>query len=176
MSEDAQSNAVTNAYALLGRAAAGYAALEFHLQFLLSMLISGHELTAEAVLLIKDKNFSQRISTLREFTLLRIPRNLPLRQKALDLVRDLDAARKKRNLFIHGYWLVNYPLIASTGSIRCSDTHWSFDPEKDNWKSMATTDYPLATLEDIIKNTAELTQRVHRLLAELRSTGKEPAT
>ena len=64
--EGAAQKLVTEAYALVGAVSTGFATIEFHLQFLLSVLISGKELAPEAMLVLRQKQFGQRIVISRQ--------------------------------------------------------------------------------------------------------------
>jgi hypothetical protein len=109
--EKAAERLVTEAYALVGHVATGFAALEFHLQFLVSFLISGKELSPEAVLVIRKQQFAERLDVLKDLARLRLPAGTELRTKTLELIDELNSLREKRNLHIHGFWLINYPLV-----------------------------------------------------------------
>lgn len=106
--EEAAQKLVTEAYTLVGAVSTGFATIEFHLQFLLSVLISGKELAPEAMLVLRQKQFGQRIELLKDLVTLRLPKDTDLRQRGLALVAALSALRDTRNLYVHGYWLINY--------------------------------------------------------------------
>jgi hypothetical protein len=152
---------VTEAYAHVGAVATGFAALEFHLQFVLSILISGKEVSPEALLVTRSKSFGQKIELLKELVELRLPKRSDLRRVGIELVTELDALRKKRNLYIHGYWLINYQLLVSTDGVRCSDTKWRFDKRTDSWKTMETIDISLDELRKQGKANGALFTKLH---------------
>jgi hypothetical protein len=127
---------VTEAYAHVGAVATGFAALEFHLQFVLSILISGKEVSPEALLVIRSQPFGQKIELLKELVELRFPQQSDLRRLGIELGTELDALRKRRNLYVHGYWLINHQLLVATGGVRCSDTKWRFERRTRSWKIM----------------------------------------
>ena len=171
MNEDEQAaeRLVTEAYALVGHVATGFAALEFHLQFLVSFLISGKELSPEAILTTRKQQFAERLDLLKDLARLRLPAGTGLRTKALELIDELNALREKRNLHIHGCWLVNYPLVAFDKIVRVSDPRWRFNKEDESWHSMGTTDIPLDTLRDQTHQIAKLVERVHALIQEIKT-------
>jgi hypothetical protein len=164
---DSREDAVMRAYALVGRAAADFATLEFHLQFLTSFLISGKHLSPEAVILTRLHTFADKIQLIREFVPFRFPKENPLRARVLKLVDDLSALRERRNFFIHGYWLINWQLIISEGLIRCSDPKWRFDNKTEEWKSMQSHDIRFDELEDLIRSIGATTHEAHGVLKEL---------
>jgi len=143
--------AVTEAFALVGGISTGFASLEFHLQFILVLFISGKEDSSEAFLTIRDRQFSQKIQLLKDFVVLKFPKGDDLRTEGLALVKTLDSLRMKRNLFIHGYWLINEGVLATTGGIRCSDTRWKFDKKTEEWASLETHDFSLTELHKQIR-------------------------
>lgn len=152
---------VTEAYSLVGGVATGFSALEFHLQFVLSTLISGNEVSSEAMLAIRQKQFGQRIELLKDLVILRFPRGSKLRAQGIALVSSLNKLREKRNLYVHGYWLINYPLLASTGGVSCSDTKWRFDRKTESWTSMKTYDISLSELRRQITATGKLFKELY---------------
>ena len=170
MNEDEQAaeRLVTEAYALVGHVATGFAALEFHLQFLVSFLISRKALSPEAILATRKQQFAGRLDLLKDLARLRLPAGTDLRTKALALIDELDALREKRNLHIHGFWLINYPLVAFHKIVRVSDPRWHFNKEDESWHSMGTTDIPLDTLRDQTHQIGELIKRVHALIQEIK--------
>jgi hypothetical protein len=160
---DPKEESVLKAYALVGRAATGFSALEFHLQFLVSALITGKPLAIEAVILTQRSSFAQKIQLLRDFIPIRFIKGNPFREPAIKLAEDLDALREDRNLFIHGCWLINWQIIAAEGLIRCSDPKWRRD-KNEEWKSMTSQDFPFARLEELIKRTISITEEVGQIV------------
>jgi hypothetical protein len=175
----AEHQQVMEAYAHVGAVATGFATLEFHLQFVLSVMISRREVSPEALLVTRSKTFGQKIELLRELIQLRLPKGSDLHRIGIELASELDALRKKRNLYIHGYWLINYHVLASTGGVRCSDTKWRFDKKTDSWKTMETTDISLAELRKQGKATGALFKKLHdfnnRLLKEFVGSADQKA-
>lgn len=168
--EEAADRLVTEAYALVGHVATGFAALEFHLQFLVSFLISGKELSPEAILTTRKQQFAERLDLLKDLARLRLPAGSDLRTRALGLIDELNALREKRNLHIHGFWLINYPLVAFDKIVRVSDPRWRFNKEDESWHSMGTTDIPLDALRDQPRQIAALIDRIHALIQEIKTT------
>jgi hypothetical protein len=164
----AQRERVTEAYALVGAVATGFSALEFHLQFVLCLLISGKEVSPEAILATRTKSFGQKIELLKDLIELRFPKDSDLRRVGSELVAELNALREKRNLYVHGYWLINYQLLVSTGGVRCSDTKWRFDKQAESWKSMQTFDISLDDLRKEGKATGALFTQLHSFNDRLR--------
>jgi len=152
---------VTEAYALVGAASTGFATLEFHIQFILVLLISSKVVSPEAFISVREKQFSQKIRLLKDLIILRFPATSDLRTKGINLVKQLDALRGTRNLYIHGYWLINYQLLLSTGGVRCSDTRWYFDKKDESWSSMKKHDIPIAALKKQITDTGEIFKELH---------------
>ena len=166
------------AYALVGRAAADFATLEFHLQFLTSFLIGGKAVSPEALVLTRRHTFADKIQTIRDLLPFRFPNDGSLRERVLELLSDLDGLRERRNFFVHGYWLINWQLIASEGFIRCSDPKWRFDKKTQTWNSMRSHDIRFEELEELIRRVVKATMEVHSILNELekgltQSTGGE---
>jgi hypothetical protein len=172
MNEDEQAaeKLVTEAYALVGHVATGFAALEFHLQFLVSFLISGKELSPEAILTTRKQHLAERLDLLKDLTRLRLPAGSDVRTKALELIDDLNALRETRNLHIHGFWLINYPLVAFDKIVRVSDPRWRFNKEDESWHSMGTKDIPIETLRNQTHQIAQLIERIHALIQEIKTT------
>ena len=159
---------VTEAYALVGAVSTGFATLEFHLQFILVLLITSKEASPEAFVTLRERQFSQKIRLLKDLIILRTPQKSDLRTKGNQLVKRLDALRETRNLYIHGYWLINYPLLLSTGGVRCSDTRWRFDKKTEAWTTMETHDIALSILRNQIAETGELYKELHSYNALIR--------
>ena len=155
------------AYALIGRTAADFATLEFHLQFLTSFLITGKHLSPEAVILTRRHMFADKIQLIREFMPFRFPNGHPLRERVRQLISDLTKLREQRNFFVHGYWLVNWQIIATERLIRCSDPKWRFDKTKEQWESMESHDIKLTDFETLIRQIGKITHEVHSILSLL---------
>lgn len=166
--EEAAQRPVTEAFALVGAVATGFATIEFHLQFLLSTLLCGKELALEAMLDFRRKTFAQRIEMLNELVASRLPEGTSLRRSGEEPVTTLTTLRKTRNLYVHGYWLINYPLLISTGGVRCSDTKWRSNPEDDSWQTMTTLDISLGDLQKQIEDTGKVYGQIHALIAAIR--------
>jgi hypothetical protein len=162
---DSKEDSVMQAYALVGRAAADFATLEFHLQFLTSFLATGKRLSPEAVILTRRYTFSDKIQLIREITPFRFPKDSPIRQCLSNLASDLDTLRERRNFFIHGYWLINWQLIYSEGLIRCSDPKWRFDKKTEGWTSMQSHDITFEDLENLIRKIASTIGETHNALS-----------
>jgi len=172
---DPREEAVIRAYALIGRAAADFATLEFHLQFLTSFLITGKCLSPEAVVLTRRHTFSDKIQSIREMTPLRFPNNNPHRKRLLDFAKKLDSLRERRNFFVHGYWLINYQLIETEGLIRCSDPKWRYNKSKEEWSSMKSHNITFDDLEDLIRLIGSTTHEVHEILKLLEANQNKKA-
>jgi hypothetical protein len=166
--EEAAQRRVTEAFALVGAVATGFATIEFHLQFLLSTLLCGKELAFEAMLDFRRKTFAQRIEMLNELVASRLPEGTPLLRSGEELVTALTTLRETRNLYVHGYWLINYPLLISTGGVRCSDTQWRSNPEDESWQTMNTLDISLGDLQKQIEDTGKVYGQIHALIAAIR--------
>lgn len=158
---------VLRAYALVGVCATQYSALEFHIQFLLSFLHMGNELAIETVVLARNSSLAQKIRLIREFLGIRILSDPDLLEKGLQLVREIEARRKQRNLFIHGYWLINKPLVLS-GLVRVSDTSWQYNEEKTEYHAMGTQDITLPQLEEIPRAIGMLIDRTHGFINDMK--------
>jgi hypothetical protein len=173
-----QRTLVQEAYSLVGGVATGFSTLDFHLQFLLSVLVSGKEASPQAILVLRQKTFGQKIQLLEDIVSLNFPRGSQLRSRGQTLVKALNKLREKRNLYIHGYWLINYEVIASTGGVRCSDTKWRFDKKTDSWTSMPTHDISFRELRNYIQTTGDLFKELYSfndaVLKELRSKTSQP--
>ena len=163
----------TEAFALIGANATRFSAIEFLLQFTLSLLISGKTLAPEAVLSFRSQSFGQRIQLLRDLVGLRLSIDSKLREKGTALVSSLEALREKRNHFIHGFWIVNYHLIVTTGGVRCSDTKWRFDKETNSWVSLTTKDFPLTELQNQLDEISQVTTQMHELNSEIEELLKQ---
>ncbi len=168
---------VLNAYALIGHAASSFATLEFRLQFLLGMLVTGKVISPEVAILAGNKTFAEKIRVLKEMAILRIPKSSPLRGRVTTLVNQLEALRNTRNKFIHGFWLVNYPLVATTGGVTCSDPKWRFNEKTEEWKSMGSESISLKHLETTsrtIGREIDEIQAITKALESERKQEKEP--
>ena len=148
----------------------GFAALEFHLQFLVNFLISGKELSPEAMVTTRKQQFAERLDLLKDLARLRLSAGTHLRNKTLELIDELNCLRETRNLHIHGFWLINYPLVAFYKIVRVSDPRWRFKKEDESWHSMGTTDILLDTLRNQARNIAQLIERIHALINEIKET------
>jgi hypothetical protein len=165
--ETAEQQIVTKAFALVGTVATGFSTIEFHLQFLLSTLICGKENAPEAMLVLKQKQFGQRIELLKDLVTLKLPKDSELRRKGVELVAALNTLRETRNLYVHGYWLINYPVILSSGGIRCSETKWRFNKDDESWTSMTTRDISLDDLRKQITETDSVFGQIHALIKQI---------
>ncbi len=159
---------VVRAYALLGLCATQFSALEFHIQFLLSFLHMGRELAVETVVFTRRSTFYQKISLITELLRLRLHDQPVLLASGIALTTDLQTYRQKRNLFIHGYWLVNRPLIMQ-GLLRVSDTSWEYNKKENSYTAMSSIDMPLSELEALPGNIGGLIERSNELLKALRA-------
>jgi hypothetical protein len=165
--EDEDPN-VLRAYALLGLCATQFSALEFHIQFLLSFLHMGREIAVETIVFTRRSSFSHKIALITELLRLRLHDQPEMLAKGISLTTDLQAYRKKRNLFIHGYWLVNRPLILR-GLLRVSDTSWDYNQKEISYTAMDSIDMPLPELEALPGRIGELIDRSHELLKSLKA-------
>lgn len=147
---------VMEAHALVGAVSTGFSSLEFHLQFVLVLLASSKELSSETIILLRDRQFAQKIRLLKDLVNFRFPNGSELRKQGLAIVKRLDALRQKRNLYVHGYWLINYELISTIGGVRCSNTRWRFDKKTENWITMESTDIPLESLREQISENKSI--------------------
>jgi hypothetical protein len=145
-----------------------FSAMEFHIQFLLSFLHMGKDLSVETVILTRKASFFQKINLIEEFIRLRLHNHQDLLKKGLQLTSELQSYRKKRNSFIHGYWLINEFLIMD-GIVRVSDASWDYDPKTVHYQAMTTTDVSLSELEELPYLIGGLTQRCHDFLAEMKT-------
>ena len=158
---------IVRAYAVLGLCATQFSALEFHIQFLLSFLHMGSELAVETVVFTRRSSFHQKISLITELLRLRLQDQPALLASGISLVDDLQTYRQKRNLFIHGYWLVNGFLIMQ-GLLRVSDTSWDYNKKEASYTAMNTIDMPLVELEALPGKIGGLIERAHKLLEALK--------
>lgn len=158
---------VVRAYALLGLCATKFSALEFHIQFLLSYLHMGRELAVETVVFTRRSSFSDKISLISELLRLRLHGQPDLLGTGLSLAADLEKCRESRNLFIHGYWLVNRPLIIQ-GFLRVSNPRWRYREKEASYTAMDSVDFALADLEILPRTICELIERLHNLLSTLK--------
>jgi hypothetical protein len=168
---------VVRAYAILGLCATQFSALEFHIQFLLSFLHMGRELAVETVVFTRRSSFYQKISLIAELLRLRLHDQPELLKSGLSLTADLQTYRQKRNLFIHGYWLVNRFLIID-GLLRVSDTSWDYSEKETSYSAMNSIDMPLPELEALPAQIGGLIERSHNLLEALKAhyASKAPKT
>lgn len=164
---------VMKAYALIGVVASNFATLEFRLQFLLGVLVSGQVISPEATILVGNKSFSEKIRVLNEMAILRIIRGSPLRSRTAILVRQLENLRNTRNMFIHGYWLVNYPLLLTTGGVSCANPKWRFNAKTEEWNSMASKEISLDELEDISQSIVHAIDEISSISQALESEHRQ---
>lgn len=167
MNEDGKIRTQKDAFALLGVCAAQFSALEFHTQFLLSLLATGKELSVETVILTRRRTFADKIDFIRHLAQVREPEHPDLAKRISALADALDALRARRNSFIHGFWLINDFVIAE-GVVRCSDTNWKYDKKTQSWSSMSTEDIPLEEFYAIPSCVAAVIEELHMLIAELK--------
>jgi hypothetical protein len=163
--------AVVRAYALLGLCATQFSALEFHIQFLLSFLHMGRECAVETVVFTRRSTFSEKISLISELLRLRLHTQPALLRSGLSLTADLEKYRDKRNLFIHGYWLVNRPFIMQ-GFLRVSNTRWKYREKEITYTAMDSLDISVTELEGLPREISDLIERTHQLLRTLK--GNQP--
>jgi hypothetical protein len=169
LTKEEQDKLVQHAYALIGGVAAGFSTVDFHLQFLLSVLITGKEASPQALLVLRQNTFAQKIHLLQELLNLNFPQEKSeLRSRGKKLVSTLDTIRGKRNLYVHGYWLVNYQLIASTGGVRVSDTKWRYDRKAKSRSCMDSHDISLEELRHQIVATKDLFEELLSFIAAVR--------
>lgn len=157
---------VVRAYALLGQCGTLYAELEYRLQFLLATLHIGQEHSIETVLFTRGATFQKKILLIEELAQLRLQEFPDLLKTVLDLMIDLEKARINRNLFIHGFWIVNKGVI-NEGILRVSDTSWDYDRKEASYKTMDSKDIPLGELEMLPKKLDDLINRCRTVIAEL---------
>ena len=163
---------VMRAYALLGICATQFSALEFHIQFILSFLHTGREFAVETVIFTRRSSFSEKISLIRELLRLRLQAEPALLQSGLSLVADMDKYRDRRNLFIHGYWLVNRHVIGQ-GILRVSDTRWKYREKEVAYTAMDSLDVSLTELEKLPVEIGDLINRTHELLRILKGNQRK---
>jgi len=159
---------VVRAYALLGLCATQFSALEFHIQFLLSFLHMGREFAVETVVFTRRSSFYQKISLITELLRLRLHDMPQLLTSGIAFTEDLQAYRQKRNLFIHGYWLVNRFLVMD-GIVRVSDTSWEYNDKEISYRAMKSIDIPLSELEALPGKIGSLIQQGHELLKAVKA-------
>ena len=167
---------VLQAYALIGHAASSFATLEFQLQFLLGMLVSGKALSPEVAILMGNNTFAEKIRVLKEMAILRIPKGSPLRDRMSKLVHQLNSLRNTRNKFIHGCWLVNYPLVLSTGGVTCSDPKCRFNEKEEEWRAMKSESISLKHLETTSHAIRHAIDEIHAITGELERGLKQRKT
>lgn len=166
---------VMKAYALIGVVATNFATLEFQLQFLIGALVSGRVMSAEVMILIGNKSFSEKIRVMNEMAILRIAKVSPLRSRTAILIRQLETLRNTRNMFIHGYWLVNYPLILTTGGVSCANPKWRFNAKTEEWKSMDSKAITLEELENINQSIVHAIEEMSSISKALEAEQKQKA-
>jgi hypothetical protein len=168
---------VVRAYAILGLCATQFSALEFHIQFLLSFLHMGRKLAIETVVFVRRSSFYKKISLIDELLRIRLHDQPELLKSGLSLTADLRTYRQKRNLFIHGYWLVNRFLIMD-GLLRVSDTTWDYNEKEVSFSAMKSIDMPLPELESLPAEIGALIERCHKLIDALTAhrAGGQPRT
>lgn len=130
------SDHVLRAYAIIGRAAAAFSTLEYELQYLLSLMVTGNTISAEGIILLADKPFRQKIEILNKFIPVRLSQTNPLRQRCNEYVKAIDQLRKERNYFIHGIWTVDTPEHIEQEIITLSDTRWTFDEQENLYSTI----------------------------------------
>jgi hypothetical protein len=137
----------------------------------------GRELAVETVVFTRRSSFYQKISLIVELLRLRLHDQPELLKPGLSLTADLQTYRQKRNLFIHGYWLVNRFLIMD-GLLRVSDTSWDYNEKETSYSAMNSIDMPLPELEALPAQIGGLIERSHNLLEALKAhyTSKAPKT
>lgn len=159
--------AIVRVYALIGLCATQFSALEFHIQFLLSFLHMGRDMAVETVVFTRRASFYQKISLVAELLRLRLHNQPQLLASALSLISDLQAYRQKRNLFIHGQWLVNR-FVMMDGLLRVSDPTWEYNEKDTSYTAMNSVDIPLTELEALPRKIGALIERCHSLLKALK--------
>jgi hypothetical protein len=167
MSVPAEENPVVKVFAHIGLCATQYATLEFHTQFLSSYLHTGKEMSLETVIFTRQASFAEKLKLIKEFAAYRLNQHPEVCKKVLDLVSDIDKQRDRRNLFIHGYWLVN-EFVIMEGLVRVSDTKWKYNKDRVEYRAMESTDISLADLEKLPAEIGKLIQRMHELINELK--------
>jgi hypothetical protein len=165
-SEPQDHSGILRAYAVLGLCATQFSALEFHIQFLLSFLHMGKELSVETVIFTRRANFSQKIDLIEELLRFRLHKNPDLLDRGLALTKDLHSYRRKRNLFIHGNWIVNQFTVLK-GVLPVSDPSWNYKKEDASYKSNTTTEFPIPELELLPAKIGEMIERGHALLSQI---------
>jgi hypothetical protein len=128
----------------------------------------GRELAVETVVFTRRSSFYQKISLITELLRLRLHDQPVLLAFGIALTADLQTFRQKRNLFIHGYWLVNRPLIMQ-GLLRVSDTSWDYNEKETSYTAMSSIDMPLSELEALPGTIGGLIERSHELLKALKA-------
>jgi hypothetical protein len=100
---------VIRAYALVGFCAAQFARLEFHIGFSLSYFHMRKEISVETVIFTRNAQLRDKLRLLKELVAYRLqPRFAEIAAEGITIVDRIDKIRRERNLFIHGYWLINH--------------------------------------------------------------------
>jgi len=154
---------VVKVFAQIGLCATQYATLEFHTQFLLSYLHTGKEMSLETVIFTRQASFAEKLKLIKEFAAYRLNKHPDICNKVLALASDIDKQRERRNLFIHGFWLVNEVVIME-GLVRVSDTKWKYNKDRVEYRAMETTDISLADLKKLPVEINELIRRIPELI------------
>ena len=146
---------VVRAYSLVGMCAAQFAALEFHLQFSLSYFHMRKELSVETVIFTRNSTLKDKLQLIQELIRLRLQQMPDLAKEGIDIIDEIDKVRTERNLFIHGYWLINSYLVRD-GIVRVSDPKWKYDPKTVSYKAMPNRDIQLQYLKDLCAQVGSL--------------------
>jgi hypothetical protein len=90
-----------------------FAYLEWEVQGLLGDLIDSCQGYGVGMLACDDYSFSQKLNKLKELAEFRLYRDETLTNSIIELYSKIDNLRKKRNLFIHGNWMMNDKLVTT---------------------------------------------------------------
>jgi hypothetical protein len=146
---------VIRAYALVGFCAAQFARLEFHVGFSLSYFHMWKEMSVETVIFTRNAQLRDKLRLLKELITYRLKHRFPqLAAEGITIVDRIDKIRDERNLFIHGYWLINH-FLTNEGIVNVSDTRWKYDSTDPAYSAMDTRKIKLSYLEALGRGVGE---------------------
>lgn len=165
---------VVRAYALVGFCAAQFARLEFHLGFSLSYFHMWKEISVETVIFTRNAQLRDKLRLLKELITYRLQsRFADLAAEGVTVVDRIDKIRDERNLFIHGYWLINH-FLTNEGIVNVSDTRWRYDSTDPSYSVMDTREIKLSYLEELGREVGELIEQLQefRRKVDIATRGK----
>lgn len=112
-------------------------------------------------------NLNQTIKHIRLYTKARLREDDDLFERTKTLIKDVDAVRIERNLFIHGQWITDERVTVS-GRISCFEYKLRFNEDKDLWEYLTDHKFTLVNLAEKTSKIAMLRNQAIQLYDDIK--------